>query len=105
MSDLFENLQMMHENEEQVPEYKDDDILTIKISGLAPMSDFDNEEDAKDWANWIEDDYKLKVLEQGDNNPNDGYAIVKGTYYDIDVALREVFGIPFDCDDITIISK
>lgn len=86
MMNLFENLCNMQESAES----DDSKILTIKVSGLAPMSEFDNEEDAKDWANWIEDDYNLEVLEQGDNSPEDGYVIIKGDEYDLNNFIREV---------------
>lgn len=86
MMNLFENLCNMQESAES----DDSKILTIKVSGLAPMSEFDNEEDAKDWANWIKDDYNLEVLEQGDNSPEDGYVIIKGDEYDLNNFIREV---------------
>ncbi len=86
MMNLFENLCNMQESAES----DDSKILTIKVSSLAPMSEFDDEDDAKDWANWIEDDYNLEVLEQGDNSPENGYVIVKGDEYDLNNFIREV---------------
>lgn len=83
--------------------YKDEDIITIKISELAPMSDFENEDEIKDYKEFVENDYDLEVLEQGDNNPNDGFIIVKGEKYDIENYIREVFGFSFEDTNIELI--
>ena len=74
----------------------DEDLITVKVSGLEPVSNL-TEQEIKEYKEWLEHDYDIQVIKQRDD-----YLIAFGEKYNICKYINEVAGFNLEDDEVQL---
>lgn len=75
---------------------RDEDLITVKVSGLEPVSNL-TEQEVKEYKEWLEHDYDIQVIKQQDD-----YLIASGEKYNICKYINEVAGFDLEDDEVQL---